>query len=51
MKGNRLEHGIKKEWRREKAGSGKKEKQKNGKKMKGDCREPGNKERNLQRGK
>jgi hypothetical protein len=34
MKGNRLECGIEKEWRREKAGRGKKQSQNKAKKMK-----------------
>jgi hypothetical protein len=46
MKGIRMERGIQKEWRREKAGSGKKQSQKKGKKMKRECREWGKKERN-----
>jgi hypothetical protein len=46
MKGNRLERGIEKEWRRVKAGRGKKQSQKKRKKMKGECRERGKKERN-----
>jgi hypothetical protein len=41
-----MERGIQKEWRREKAGSGKKQSQKKGRKMKGECREGGKKERN-----